>query len=144
MYLCAYLPHGNIGTFKYQYVYAILTQSNRCLPFIGTIDYECSWHSNIAPESHDFSSPLRKSNAKVSILFFFFLVLSSFSSSITQKVYGISKRSAHQMNALLSEIFLILVRAACELRSMSYGPKHTSRFLSCTPFCVCLHTQLDN
>ena len=34
--------------------------------------------SNIAPESNDFSSQLRKSNAKISILFFFFFLLSFF------------------------------------------------------------------
>ena len=80
--------------------------------------------SNIAPESHDFYSQSRKSNVK--ILIFFFLLLSSFSLSITQKVYGIYKRSAHLMNTLLSEIILILVKAAYELRLMSYGPKHAS------------------
>ena len=29
-----------------------------------------------------------------------------------------------------------LVRAACELRSMSYRPNHTSRWLSCMPLCA--------
>ena len=53
----------------------------------------------------------------------FDFVLSSFPSSITQKVYGMYEQSAHQMNTLLSKIFLFLVRAACELR-LSYGPKH--------------------
>ena len=76
---------------------------------------------NIAPESHDFSSVSRKLNAKVLILLLFFFFL-SFPSSITQKVYSIHEQSTHQTNALLSEIFLFLVRAACMLRSTSYGP----------------------
>ena len=63
------------------------------------------------PESNDFSSQSRRSNAKISICssfsFCFFLLLSSsISSSITQKVYDVCKRSAHQMNAQLSEIIL--------------------------------------
>ena len=92
--------------------------------------------SNIAPKFHYFSSQSRKSNMKISILFFFFflslflslflLLSSSFSSSITQIVYGVHKRFTHQTNALLSEIFPFLVRAAHELRSKSYGPKHAS------------------
>ena len=47
-----------------------------------------------------------------------------------KSVYGVYKRSTYQMNALLSEIFRILVRAACELRLTSYGPKHASRWNS--------------
>ena len=43
------------------------------------------------------------------------LLLLSFPSSLTQKLYGVYKSSVHQMTALLSEIFLLLVRAACEL-----------------------------
>ena len=39
------------------------------------------------------------------------------------KKYGVYKWSAHQMNVLLSDIFLFLVRAACELRLTSYCPK---------------------
>ena len=73
----------------------------------------------IVHENFDFVPPLSS--------FFVFIKLNS-------KVYGVYKRSAHQMNALLSEIILILVRAECELRSTSYGPKHASRWLSCTPF----------
>ena len=42
------------------------------------------------------------------------------------------------MTALLSEIFLFLVRAACKLRSMSYGPKHTS--VGYTILCVITST----
>ena len=38
------------------------------------------------------------------------------------------------MNALLLEIFLVCFRAVCELWLASYGPKHTSRSLSDTPF----------
>ena len=67
--------------------------------------------------------------------FFLSFFLSSFPSSITQKLCGVYERSAHQTN-VPSEIFLFFVRAACELRSTSYGPKHASRWLSCTPFCA--------
>ena len=83
---------------------------------------------NITPESHDFSQS-RKLNTKISILFFnllfcsFFLSFSlSFPSSISQKVYSVYEPSKHQTNVLLSEIFLFLVTAACELRLISYGP----------------------
>ena len=48
----------------------------------------------------------------------------------TQKLYGQYERSAHQTTALVSEIFLFLVRAACKLRLMSYGSKHASWSLS--------------
>ena len=63
---------------------------------------------------------------------FFFLsfFLSSFPSRITQKVYSVYERSAHQTNAILSKIFLFLVRAVCELRATSYVPKRTSRWFS--------------
>ena len=56
---------------------------------------------------------------------FDFVLLSSFPSCITQKMCNIYKQSAHQTTALLSEIFLFLVRATCELRSASYGSQHT-------------------
>ena len=45
-----------------------------------------------------------------------------------------TKQSTDQTNALLSEIFLFLVRAACKLRLASYGPKHTSQWFSFMPF----------
>ena len=58
-------------------------------------------------------------NVNFVFLSFFFL------SHITQKLYGIYDRSAHQTTAPLSEIFLFLqlVRAVCQLRSKSYGSK---------------------
>ena len=59
----------------------------------------------------------------------------------SSKLYGVYKRSAHQTTALLSEIILSLVRAACMLRSASYGSKHVSQSLSYMPFCAYLHTQ---
>ena len=68
---------------------------------------------------------VEKIECEILILFFFLsssFFLSSLPSSITQNVYGVYERSTHQTNALLSEIFLFLVRASCELRSMSYGP----------------------
>ena len=40
------------------------------------------------------------------------------------------------MNALLSEIFLSLVRAACELRLMSYSPKHIMVVFLYTILCI--------
>ena len=65
--------------------------------------------------------------------YFFLSFFLSFPSRITHDVY---EWFTHQTNALISEIFLFLVRAACELRSMSYGPKHASWWLSYTPFCA--------
>ena len=65
----------------------------------------------------------------------------SFSSCITQKLCRLYKRSAHQTIALLSEIFLFLVRAAYKLRSASYGSKHASQSLSYTSFCAYLRAQ---
>ena len=69
--------------------------------------------------------------------FFFFLMHNS-------KVCNISERSANQMTALLSEIYLFLVRAACKLKSVSYGSKYTLRTFFYMPFCVYLHAQLEN
>ena len=40
------------------------------------------------------------------------------------------------MTALLSEIFLFLIRAASKLRSTFYGPKRTWHRHSCMPFCA--------
>ena len=65
-----------------------------------------------------------------------FVLLSSFPSSITQKVYCVFELSGHQTNALLSEILIFLVTAAYELRSMSNDPKHASLWLSDIPFCL--------
>ena len=51
-------------------------------------------------------------------------------------------------DALLSEIFLYLVRAAWELRSTRYGPKHALWWLSYMPFCAYMYmysqVQLEN
>ena len=68
----------------------------------------------------------------------------SFPSRTSQKVYCVYERSARQTNALLSEIFLFLVRAAYELRSMNYGPKHMARWLFYAPFCAYLHAQIED
>ena len=84
---------------------------------------------------------LTKSNVKILTLFFF---LSSIPSHITQKAYGVYKQFTQRTTALLSEIFLFLVRGACEPRSASYSPKHTSWSLSDTSFCAHLHAQLEN
>ena len=90
--------------------------------------------ANIAPKSHDLSqSP--KLNMKISILFFL-----SRSSSITQKVYSVYGWSTHQMNVLLSEIFLFLVRAACEPRSTRYGPKRVAVAFLYAILCVIMYT----
>ena len=67
----------------------------------------------------------------IAILFFFiFLLLHLFHSSISQKLQGVSKWSIQWMTAQLSEIFLFLVRAASELRSVCYGSKYASWSLS--------------
>ena len=73
---------------------------------------------------------------EISIFFFPFFL--PFPSCITKKLCGISKRSAHQTNALLLENLLFLVGAACELRLASYGSKHVLQSLSHMPFCVYL------
>ena len=52
----------------------------------------------------------------------------------------IYERSAHQMNALLSEIKLFLVRAACELKSARYGSKHVLQSLPYAVLCVLTRT----
>ena len=96
----------------------------------------------MAPEFHYFSSQSRKSNAKFSILFFplpLFFFPPSFPSCITEKVYDTYEHSTDQTNPLLSEIFLFLVRTACELRSTNSGPKHASRWLFYMPF-LCNYT----
>ena len=82
---------------------------------------------------------------KSSILFFVFFLsfLLSFCSCIAQKLYSIYKWSACQMIALLSEIFLFLVRAACELRLASYFSKHALQSPSDTPFCAYLYAQFQ-
>ena len=72
---------------------------------------------------------------KILILFFCFL-LSSFCSSLTEKLYSVYERSAHQMIALLSEVILFLARAACKLRSVSYGSKHVVDSFLNTILCV--------
>ena len=72
-----------------------------------------------------------------------YLLCFFFSFCITPKVYGVFERSTHQMTALLSKIFLLLVRATCELRSMSYVPKHILQWLCHMPFCVYLYTQTE-
>ena len=66
--------------------------------------------------------------------FFFFFFFSIMHNS--QNIWRIQKCSTHQMNALLSKIFLFLVRALCELRLTSYGSKHVSWWLSYTPSSV--------
>ena len=65
------------------------------------------------------------------LLLSFFHLSSSFPSHITQKVYGVYKWSAYQTTALLPEIILFFIRAACELRSVSYG--YTGR--ETVPYC---------
>ena len=106
-----------------------------------------SYYCQILPQSPMISPPSQENQMQTFRFcssFFFFVLLSSCSSSITQKVYNVHERFTHQMNALLSEIFLFLVRVACELRSLSYNPKQASRWLFCTPFCAYLHAKLDN
>ena len=71
---------------------------------------------------------------------FDFVLLSSYSSCINQEVKGVYEQSAYQMTALLSEIFLFLVRAACELRSASYGSKRVTDSFLYAILCVLLGT----
>ena len=54
----------------------------------------------------------------------FVLFSSFFYPCITQNMYTINEESAHEITLLLSEIFLLLSRAACEseLRLLSYVP----------------------
>ena len=59
------------------------------------------------------------------------LLLLSFSSRITQKLYGIYKCSAYQTTALLLDMCLSWFRAVCEIRQVSY-----------IPFCALLGTLL--
>ena len=77
------------------------------------------------------------------VLLSFFLSFFSFMHN-SKTVWDIYEQLAHQKTALLSDIVLFWVRAACELRSASYGSKHTSRFLSGTQFCAYIHAQLKN
>ena len=67
----------------------------------------------------------------------------SFHTCITQKLNIVYEQSANQTTALLSEIFLFMVRAGCELRPASFASKHASQSLSDMPFCACLHAQLE-
>ena len=61
---------------------------------------------------------VEKIESENSILFFLFL--SFFSIKHNSKAYAVYEQFAHQTNPLLLEIFLFLVRATCELLSMSY------------------------
>ena len=69
--------------------------------------------------------------------FFFF---PCFLTRITLKLYGVYERSAHHTTALLSDIDLYFVRAACELGSTSYASKHALRSLSDASFCTYVYT----
>ena len=77
-------------------------------------------------------------NSACSFLSFFFLsfFLLSFFFSLTHNPKTLWHVSVNctPTTALLSEIFLFSVRAACEVRSASYVYKHTSQSLSYTPF----------
>ena len=66
----------------------------------------------------------------------------SFPSHITQKLCDVYEQSARQITALLSEMFLLLVRPEWELRLASYGSRHAVQSLSYTPFCALIHGQL--
>ena len=98
---------------------------NAKLLYVTTLSYSFVKYSPSVPWLHSWETGHEN--------FDLFLLLlpynSSFTSSITQKVYTIYKRSAYQTNALLLEIFLILVRATCKLKSTSYVPNtHRSGF----------------
>ena len=70
--------------------------------------------------------------------------LCSFSSCIIQRRYGIYQQSAHQTTDHLWEIFLFLVRGACELRLASYGSKHMTQTCSYISFCAYSCTYTDS
>ena len=57
----------------------------------------------------------------------------------TRKLKVVKRRFAHRMNALLTEISLLFVRALCKSRSSSYETEHASQTLSGTSFCAYLH-----
>ena len=59
-------------------------------------------------------------------------------------MYGIYEWSACQIIALYYAIILYWVRAACKLRSVSYGSTHASRSLCDTSFCAYIHTPVEN
>ena len=63
--------------------------------------------------------------------------------SQTQK-YTAYTNDPHIKQLSYYQTFLFLVRAACELRSVSYGFKHVSRTLLYMPFCTYLHEQVEN
>ena len=48
---------------------------------------------------------------------------------ITRKVQVICRRSAYQMTALLSEMFIFCVRVGWEIRMVNYASKHTLQSL---------------
>ena len=59
---------------------------------------------------------------------------------ITQKLQVVYGHPAYRITALLSEMPIFWVRAACEIRLVSYGYKHASQSLSNKPFaCTCRH-----
>ena len=99
------------------------------------------FYVTIAPEFYYFSSQSRISNTKISILLFYFISPSlfflSFLFSFPQHIYDGYERSRQQTNSPLSDIFLISVRAAWELRSTSNGP-HTLIAV------FVLHAQIEN
>ena len=51
-----------------------------------------------------------------------------------RKLRVILGHSTHRTTALLSEMTIFWVRAACEIQLVSYGSKHASQSLSDTPF----------
>ena len=65
------------------------------------------------------------------VLSFFlsFLLLFPYTYTCNSKVYDLYEQSSHQTTALLSEMILFLIRAACELRLASYGSKRMSQTL---------------
>ena len=65
-----------------------------------------------------------------------FQFCSSFPSHITKKLYGINEHSTHQTTTLLSEMSIFWVRAACKLKSVSYGSRRIWQSLRYTIFCV--------
>ena len=75
-----------------------------------------------------------------SSFFSFFFLSFFFSLMLNSRSIRRNEWSAHQTTALQSEIFLFFVRAECELKSMSYGPKHVLCMVAFLHAILCIIT----
>ena len=58
---------------------------------------------------------------------------------VTAKLQVVSRRSTYRMTALLSKMYILCVRAECEIRMVSYASKHALQSLSDKPYSVFRH-----